>query len=306
MIKPQHYTPFTLTPETIFHRRSWNTLFLRYPTCSSTWPGGSSTSIYMKRTMDQIENIYSNMDMKNQERSHWWAFMGRIHRYIQIHVSLLRFMGSLVNSSHVTRFASWYQPPRTKRVHQLTKKSNNQSFPIFCVISSHFPLRDQKSTPLKQKKYIFISRIQQSHKQKGLKNGTSTVHPPAWASFDCKLLFRSSTGPIKQSWMNRICLAFWPWRAAWGRTLWFERFWVEVMWCVSFKHISKFDLLNFHCKLKKSSEARLRWWTHNCYIKRFVAPGCARSIKRWHSSRSSAACLVDQAISPCCSGSTQH
>lgn len=168
--------------------------------------------------------------------------MGVYGEDTRIHASLLPFIGSLVNSAHVTRFASWYQSPSTKN-------SNNQSFPIFCVISSHFLLRDQKSTPTKTKKHIHIYRKERSHKQKGLKNGTSTVHPPAWASFDCKLLFRSSTGPIKPSWMKWICLAFWPWRAAWGRTLWFERFWVEVMWCVSFK---------------TSSEARLKWWwTHN-------------------------------------------
>ena len=78
--------------------------------------------------------------------------MGVYGEDTRIHASLLPFIGSLVNSAHVTRFASWYQSPSTKSVHQLTKNSNNQSFPIFCVISSHFLLRDQKSTPTKTKK----------------------------------------------------------------------------------------------------------------------------------------------------------
>ena len=88
--------------------------------------------------------------------------MGVYGEDTRIHASLLSFIGSLVNSAHVTRFASWYQSPSTKSVHQLTKNSNNQSFRIFCVISSHFLLRDQKSTPTKTKKHIHIENTTES------------------------------------------------------------------------------------------------------------------------------------------------
>ena len=134
--------------------------------------------------------------MKNQGRPGLWAFMGRIRGY------MLPFIGGLLNSAHVTCFASWFINLRVPRAHTNSQRNQTTKASLFSELShliSHSSIKNQHQKKLKPK----ISKCLQysSHKQKELK----MLHPPAWASFDCKLLFRSSTGPTKPSWMNPIC-----------------------------------------------------------------------------------------------------
>lgn len=79
--------------------------------------------------------------------------MGVYGEDTRIHASLLPFIGSLVNSAHVTRFASWYQSPSTKSVHQLTKNSNNQNF--LCYLISFPTPRSKINTNKNRKTYSY-------------------------------------------------------------------------------------------------------------------------------------------------------
>ncbi len=108
-----------------------------------------------------------------------------------------------------------YQSPRAKSTHQLTKKSNNQSFPNFWVISSHFPLLDQKSTPKKLKPIISKCLQYITHKQKELKIGTPTCVGKFRLQAAVQVLNRPHKTLMDEPDLLFGCvLAFWPWRAA--------------------------------------------------------------------------------------------